>query len=97
MSEFLQRLLQAIVFFVVTLIGLTMAFIFIISAVIAVAILFVVNKLRGKPFSAQSYWQKTRHKAKQTSHFGERFKHKDQRIKTIDPSKVTDVDLHEIR
>ena len=54
--EFLNRLVRAVAFGLVALIGLGMALIFTVSTLIAVGILFVVAKLSGKRFSVQEYW-----------------------------------------
>ena len=54
--EFLKRLVQIVAFGLVALIGLGMALIFTFSTLIAVGILFVAAKLRGKRFSVQEYW-----------------------------------------
>jgi hypothetical protein len=54
--EFLNRLVRAVAFGLVALIGLGMALIFTFSTLIAVGILFIAAKLRGKRFSVQEYW-----------------------------------------
>lgn len=54
--EFLNRLIRAVAFGLIALIGLGMALIFTFSTLIAVGILFLVAKLRGKRFSVQEYW-----------------------------------------
>ena len=52
----LQRLVQLVVFVVVALVGLVMATVFAASTIVAVMILVVVARLRGKSFSAKEYW-----------------------------------------
>ncbi|MEN9589198.1 MAG: hypothetical protein RLZZ481_984 [Pseudomonadota bacterium] len=52
----LQRLVQLVVFVVVALVGLVMATVFVASTIVAVMILVVVARLRGKSFSAKEYW-----------------------------------------
>lgn len=54
--EFLNRLIRAVAFGLIALIGLGMALIFTFSTLIAVGILFLAAKLRGKRFSVQEYW-----------------------------------------
>jgi len=57
MLYMIQRLLRLVAFVFFALIGLVMAFVFIASTMVAVAILVVVARLRGKTFSAKEYWQ----------------------------------------
>ena len=52
----LQRLVQLVVFVVVALVGLVMATVFAASTIVAVMILVVLARLRGKSFSAKEYW-----------------------------------------
>lgn len=52
----LQRLVQLVVLVVVALVGLVMATVFVASTIVAVMILVVVARLRGKSFSAKEYW-----------------------------------------
>ena len=52
----LQRLVQLVVFVVVALVGLVMATVCVASTIVAVMILVVVARLRGKSFSAKEYW-----------------------------------------
>jgi hypothetical protein len=56
MIDFLSRLLRFMALGLVALIGLGMALIFTFSTIIAVAILFLVARLRGRTFSVQDYW-----------------------------------------
>lgn len=52
----LQRLVQLVVFVVVALVGVVMATVFAASTIVAVMILVVLARLRGKSFSAKEYW-----------------------------------------
>lgn len=56
MSDFLSRLVRAVAFGLIALIGLGMALLFTFSTLIAIGILFVAAKLRGQGFSPQEYW-----------------------------------------
>lgn len=38
------------------LFGVTMAFIFMVSTAIAVAVLYVVARIKGRPFGVKAYW-----------------------------------------
>ena len=56
MLVLIQRLLKLVAFVFVALVGMFMALIFVASTIVAVAILVVVARLRGKSFSAKEYW-----------------------------------------
>ncbi|MFZ4708834.1 MAG: hypothetical protein ACOYMH_03220 [Zwartia sp.] len=56
MLVLIQRLLRLVAFVFVALVGMFMALIFVASTIVAVAILVVVARLRGKTFSAKEYW-----------------------------------------
>jgi hypothetical protein len=62
--EFLNRLVRAVAFGLIALIGLGMALIFTFSTLIAVGILFIAAKLSGKRFSVQEYWTSRQAKRK---------------------------------
>jgi hypothetical protein len=51
-----QRLLRLVGFVFLALIGMFMAVVFVASTMVAVVILIVVARLRGKTFSAKEYW-----------------------------------------
>lgn len=56
MLSLVQRLLRLVAFVFLALIGMFMAVVFVASTIVAVAILIVVARLRGKTFSAKDYW-----------------------------------------
>ncbi|KOF53742.1 hypothetical protein AD428_11670 [Achromobacter sp. DMS1] len=56
MTDTLFRFFRAVAFAVLGLIGMAMALVFMLSTAIAVAILYVVAKVRGKPFGVRAYW-----------------------------------------
>jgi hypothetical protein len=56
MLVLIQRLLRLVAFVFVAVVGMFMALIFVASTIVAVAILVVVARLRGKTFSAKEYW-----------------------------------------
>lgn len=56
MTDALIRFLRAIPVIVLGLIGMLMALVFMASTAIALGILYVVAKVRGKPFGVRSYW-----------------------------------------
>lgn len=56
MTNPLIRFLRAVLFAALALIGMAIALVFMLSTAIAVAILYVVAKVRGKPFGVRDYW-----------------------------------------
>lgn len=55
-----NQILRSLLFFVLTLVGMLMAVVFMISTAIAVAILYVVARISGRPFAIKSYWEQRR-------------------------------------
>lgn len=60
MNDFLPRLLRNVCFAVIALVGAAMAIVFMASTAIAIGLLYIVAKLRGKPFGVRAYWQQRR-------------------------------------
>jgi len=58
MIDLLNRFLHAVVFIVLALLGMVMALAFLFSTVIAIAVFYVIARLRGKPFGIRSYWNR---------------------------------------
>ncbi|SEJ79815.1 MULTISPECIES: hypothetical protein [unclassified Achromobacter] len=56
MTNTLIRFFRAVLFAALALIGMAMALVFMLSTAVAVAILYVVAKVRGKPFGVRAYW-----------------------------------------
>jgi len=59
----LKQILRGALFFVLAICGMTMAFIFMVSSVLAVAVLYVVARIKRRPFGAKAYWNQ-RHRAR---------------------------------
>ncbi|CAM4038910.1 ABC transporter ATP-binding protein [Bordetella tumbae] len=56
MIDTISRFLRAVAFAVLALFGMAMALAFMISTAIAIGILYLVAKVRGKPFGVRAYW-----------------------------------------
>lgn len=56
----LKQLVRGILFFILALFGMAMAFIFMASSAIAIAVLYVVARIKGRPFGARAYWDQRR-------------------------------------
>ncbi|MFC4277091.1 hypothetical protein [Achromobacter aloeverae] len=56
MDNALTRLFRALAVTLLALVGAAMALLFMASTGIAVGILYLVAKVRGKPFGVRAYW-----------------------------------------
>jgi hypothetical protein len=86
MIELLRNALKTVLFIVVTMLGLVMAFVFALSTIFAIAILVVVARLRGKPFEVKEYWKTRQSRRKSMSATG-----------PLSNKDVTDVEARDIR
>ncbi|MEO6984323.1 MAG: hypothetical protein ABI155_03160 [Paralcaligenes sp.] len=77
-----NQILRIAFFLVLAIFGAMMAFIFMASTAIAVAVLYVVALVKGRPFGARAYWTQ-RHQPRGNKNT---FKNKD----------VVDVEMREI-
>lgn len=59
MNTFTQ-ILRGLLFFVLTLFGMVMAFIFMLSTAIAIGVLYIVARIKGRPFGVRAYWDSRR-------------------------------------
>ena len=88
MLAVLQQLLRLVAFAFVGFIGLLMAFVFVGSTIVAIAILTILARLRGNTFSAKDYWRSRRARRKPIVKSGS--------FSTKDSTNVTDVKAHDI-
>jgi hypothetical protein len=77
-----NQIIRGILFFILALFGMAMALVFMVSTAVAVAILYVVARIKGRPFGVKAYWDQ-RHGPGASKN---NFKNKD----------VTDVEMREI-
>ena len=77
-----NQIIRGILFFVLAIFSIIAAAIFMVSTAIAVAILYVVARIKGRPFGVRAYWQERR----QPYQGRQAFRTKD----------VTDVEVREI-
>lgn len=56
----LNRIIRTALFALLTVIGMIMAVIFMASTALAIAILYVVARISGRPFGIKSYWEQRR-------------------------------------
>src|SRR3546814_8850108 len=55
-----NQIIRGILFFFLALFGMAMALVFVISTAIAVGILYVVARIKGRPFGVKAYWEERR-------------------------------------
>lgn len=90
----LNQILRSALFFVLTLVGMLMAVIFMVSTAVAIAILYIVARISGRPFAIKSYWDQRRRSKTRPN-----FSSKDASQATSssrNTQNVTDVEMREI-
>ena len=102
MKDIFQRVFATIAFIAISVISLILAFTFIFILLIGVGIFYIVNRLRGKSFSAKQFWQEHSSRARsKTQHFKTHYQSKYQSQSgefTRPPeSEVTDVEFRELK
>ena len=77
-----NQIIRGILFFVLAIFGMIAAAIFMVSTAIAVGILYMVARIKGRPFGVKAYWEERRrpYQAKQP----------------FRPKDVTDIEMREI-
>ena len=55
-----NQIIRGFLFFVLAIFGMIAAAIFMVSTAIAVAILYVVARIKGRPFAVRTYWEERR-------------------------------------
>ncbi|HLS51704.1 MAG TPA: hypothetical protein VK032_06890 [Burkholderiaceae bacterium] len=78
----LTQILRGLLFFTLAILGMAMAFIFMVSTAIALAVLYTIAKIKGRPFGVRAYWAARRKPASRTRPF--------------DNNDVIDVEMREI-
>jgi hypothetical protein len=71
MNTFTQ-ILRGVLFFVLAVFGMIMALIFMVSTAIAVAILYGVARIKGRPFGVRAYWEQRRKPAAPSRNFNKK-------------------------
>ena len=55
-----NQLLRGVLFLLLAVFGMVMAVIFMISTAIAIGVLYVVARIKGRPFGVKAYWDQRR-------------------------------------
>lgn len=93
MQTFTQ-ILRTILFAALTILGMIMALVFMVTTIVAMGILYVAARLGGRPFSVRSYWsERRRHRAYQG--FKPNYTRQQTSTKRTD-NDVTDIEMREI-
>lgn len=79
-----NQIIRGVLFFALAIFGMVAAFVFMISTALAVGILYIVARIKGRPFGARAYWEQRRQAAPQ------------RRGPLFQPKDVTDVEMREI-
>ncbi|MGG4604898.1 hypothetical protein ACLPHM_08930 [Paenalcaligenes sp. Me131] len=91
MNTFTQ-ILRAVLFAMLTVIGMIMAVIFMASTALAIAILYIVARISGRPFGIRSYWQ-NRRRPNPAQAFQER---QQNTARPPKPQNVSDIEMREL-
>lgn len=62
MTDTLSSIIRSVLMAFIALIGMAMAAIFLVSTAVAVGVLYLIAKLRGKPFMAQTLWSRSQNR-----------------------------------
>ena len=94
MNTFTQ-ILRGLLVFILAMVGMAMAFVFMVSTAIAIGILYIVAKISGRPFGARAYWEaRQRSAAAKANPFQPGAKTSTPRFSKQD---IVDVEMREIR
>lgn len=90
-----NQILRGLLFFVLAIFGMAMAFIFMVSTAIAIGILYIVAKIKGRPFGARAYWEARQRAAAASA--GRYRPGAAQQGSRFNKADVVDVEMREIR
>lgn len=85
-TDLIQRIVRAVIFTLLALIGMVMAIVFTISTILAVLVLVIASTIRGKRFEVKEYWMNRQARRKSILKQG-----------PLRSKDVTDVDAREIK
>ena len=55
-----SQILRGVLFLILAVCGMAMAFIFMVSSAIAIGVLYIVARIKGRPFGVRAYWDERR-------------------------------------
>lgn len=65
----LSQILRGVLFLILAICGMAMAFIFMVSTAIAIGVLYIVARIKGRPFGVRAYWDERRQPHAKTPNF----------------------------
>lgn len=65
----LTQILRGVLFLILAVCGMAMAFIFMLSTAIAIGVLYIVARIKGRPFGVRAYWADRRSPNAKPSNF----------------------------
>lgn len=89
-----NQILRSALFFVLTLVGMLMAVVFMVSTAIVIAILYIVARISGRQFAIKSYWDQRR-RSRTRPDFSQHTTNQTQ-SSSRPAQNVTDVEMREI-
>jgi len=98
MTDTLSRFVRTLLLGMLALVGMGMALIFMVSTAIAIGVLYIVARVRGKPFGARAYWSQRKASQSQQPFAGANpfTRNQAHRMPTGRPD-VVDIEAREIR
>ncbi|MCX5589905.1 hypothetical protein [Alcaligenes endophyticus] len=82
-----NQIIRTALFALLTIFGMLMAVVFMVSTAIAIGILYIVARISGRPFGVKNYWQQRRRPTVSPMTKGPSYSKND----------VTDIEMREIR
>ena len=55
-----NQIIRVLLFFALAIFGMAMALVFMVSTAIAIGVLYVVARIKGRPFGVKAYWEERR-------------------------------------
>ncbi|MBV6272855.1 hypothetical protein KVP09_07985 [Alcaligenaceae bacterium CGII-47] len=87
----INQIIRGALFLLLALFGMAVAFIFMASTAIAVAVLYVVARIQGRPFGIKAYWAQRQRSSAPTSN-----SHSNDQPGPFKGQDVTDIEMREI-
>ena len=86
----INQIIRGALFLVLAFFGMVMALIFMASTAIAVAVLYVVARIQGRPFGVKAYWSDRRRTGAYSPHASQG------KASTYKNQDVSDIEMREI-
>ena len=55
-----SQIIRGVLFLILAVCGMAMAFVFMVSTALAVGVLYIVARIKGRPFGVRAYWDQRR-------------------------------------